>query len=92
MGHMTHKIERYVGIACHVSPLLISGDDGTVHNGPHHGWSLFGRATGAPSGIAFGHGFVQIGKWRAARSTPLGLRFLGRGRDGSKQLLFCFVN
>ncbi|CAE7943423.1 unnamed protein product [Symbiodinium necroappetens] len=43
---------------------IIWRDDGTVHNGPHHGWSLFGRATGAPSGIAFGHGFVQIGKWR----------------------------
>ncbi|CAE7326571.1 unnamed protein product [Symbiodinium sp. CCMP2592] len=43
---------------------IIWRDDGTVHNGPHHGWSLFGRATGAPSGIAFGQGFVQIGKWR----------------------------
>ncbi|CAE7618246.1 unnamed protein product [Symbiodinium natans] len=39
-------------------------DDGTVHHGVHHGWSLFRRAVGAPSGIAFGNGFVQIGKWR----------------------------
>ncbi|CAE7766015.1 unnamed protein product [Symbiodinium sp. KB8] len=43
---------------------IIWRDDGTVRHGPHRGWSLFGRAVGAASGIAFGNGFVQIGKWR----------------------------
>ncbi|CAE7190462.1 unnamed protein product [Symbiodinium necroappetens] len=54
---------------------IVWRDDGTVHNGPVPTWeptssrvaselNLFRRAIGAPSGIAFGHGFVQIGKWR----------------------------
>ncbi|CAE7228999.1 unnamed protein product [Symbiodinium sp. CCMP2592] len=43
---------------------MIWRDDGIAQVGPHHGFNLFERAVGAPSGIAFGHGFVQLGHWR----------------------------
>lgn len=43
---------------------MIWREDGIAQAGPHDGFNLFERAVGAPSGIAFGHGFVQLGHWR----------------------------
>ncbi|CAE7595042.1 unnamed protein product [Symbiodinium sp. CCMP2592] len=38
--------------------------DGTVHGGPRSDYNAWGRPLGFPSGITFGPGFIQIGKWR----------------------------
>ncbi|CAE7189658.1 unnamed protein product [Symbiodinium microadriaticum] len=64
LGEWEHHGRHFVLSHRHNQAPMIWRDDGTVHHGPRNGWSLFGRATGAPKGIAFGHGFVQIGKWR----------------------------
>ncbi|CAE7763863.1 unnamed protein product, partial [Symbiodinium sp. KB8] len=38
--------------------------EGSVHPGPRHDFSAWGRPLGFPSGITFGPQFIQIGKWR----------------------------
>lgn len=38
--------------------------DGTVHAGPRHDYTSWGRPIGASRGIKFGFQFIQIGEWR----------------------------